>query len=306
VAVSPTLPGARHKLKAQRNHTTCLPAAEQSCHSGAAIASAKEFQESGMESLTRLVTESLARHGFDRPLDYRRLRWSRWFRCESHHSLLLVPSKPGVFAVAEEIVHFESNAKHIGTAGQSSAAAEEASDDGNTSSKRMLAVTQFFEADDMAFVLDRMLVRANPMRERLVSGRYFIRYVVIEDASHRGSVCASLNQWVANSMETATGIASHFASSLELTPATEYIPATAQASLFEVAAVIKNPDRTGETNQQTSIAQTSIVEATIGQATIAPTTIAETTISEITIAAQHLNSGATTNIHCPSPLPSGF
>ena len=48
-----------------------------------------------METLTRLVSESLARHGFDRPLDYRRLHWSRWFRCESHHSLLSVPSKPG-------------------------------------------------------------------------------------------------------------------------------------------------------------------------------------------------------------------
>src|SRR5215467_566160 len=57
-----------------------------------------------MEALTRLVTESLVRHGFDRPLDYRRLRWSRWFRCESHHSLLFVPSKPGVFALAEEMM----------------------------------------------------------------------------------------------------------------------------------------------------------------------------------------------------------
>ena len=57
-----------------------------------------------METLTRLVTESLARHGFDRPVDYRRLKWSHWFRCESHHSLLIVPSKPGVFALAEEVM----------------------------------------------------------------------------------------------------------------------------------------------------------------------------------------------------------
>ena len=42
-----------------------------------------------------------------RSLDYRRLHWSRWFRCESHHSLLLVPSKPGVFALAEEIMDLE-------------------------------------------------------------------------------------------------------------------------------------------------------------------------------------------------------
>ena len=59
-----------------------------------------------MESLSRLVTESLVRHGFDRPIDYRRLHWSRWFRCESHHSLLSVPSKPGVFAIAEEVMDF--------------------------------------------------------------------------------------------------------------------------------------------------------------------------------------------------------
>src|ERR1035438_10581173 len=56
-----------------------------------------------MESLTRLVTDSLARHGFDRPIDPCRLQWSRWFRCDSPHSLLVVPSKPGIFAIAEEV-----------------------------------------------------------------------------------------------------------------------------------------------------------------------------------------------------------
>ncbi|MFY9790204.1 MAG: hypothetical protein WAJ99_03425, partial [Candidatus Sulfotelmatobacter sp.] len=56
-----------------------------------------------METLTRLVTDSLARHGFDRPIDPRRLQWSRWFRCDSTHSLLVVPSKPGIFAIAEEV-----------------------------------------------------------------------------------------------------------------------------------------------------------------------------------------------------------
>src|SRR6202163_689274 len=74
-----------------------------------------------MEGLTRLVSESMARHGFDRPLDYRRLHWSRWFRCESPHSLLFVPSKPGVFAVAEEIMDLagqtdDAPETHVGTA----------------------------------------------------------------------------------------------------------------------------------------------------------------------------------------------
>jgi len=57
-----------------------------------------------MEALTRIVAESLARHGFDNPLDPRRLQWSRWSRCDSPRSLLVVPSKPGIFAIAEEIM----------------------------------------------------------------------------------------------------------------------------------------------------------------------------------------------------------
>jgi hypothetical protein len=162
-----------------------------------------------MESLTRLVSESLARHGFDRPLDYRRLHWSRWFRCESHRSLLSVPSKPGVFAVAEEIMNVGTAA--IGCPAEQSSAAAPASE-----SQRMLAVTKFFEDDDMAFTLDRMLSWQNPMRARLESGRYFIRYVVIEDQAQRRSICSALNQWIASSAEIATGIGTHFASSLEL------------------------------------------------------------------------------------------
>ena len=138
-----------------------------------------------MEGITRLVSESLARHGFDRPLDYRRLHWSRWFRCESHHSLLSVPSKPGVFALAEEVMDLGSATVR----GRADAAIRPAAStvksemDGSTAQNRMLAVSQFFEDDDMAFVLDRMLSRENPMRARLASGRYFVRYVVIEDES---------------------------------------------------------------------------------------------------------------------------
>lgn len=174
-----------------------------------------------MESLTRLVSESLARHGFDRPLDYRRLHWSRWFRCESHRSLLSVPSKPGVFAVAEEVMNLGTAATDCPTE-QSSVAARAPKAASATSaapeSPRMLAVTKFFEDDDMAFTLDRMLSWQNPMRARLESGRYFIRYVVIEDRAQRRSICNTLNQWIASSAEIATGIGTHFASSLEVTP----------------------------------------------------------------------------------------
>jgi hypothetical protein len=226
-----------------------------------------------METLTRLVTESLARHGFDRPLDYRRLHWSQWFRCESPHSLLAVPSKPGVFAIAEEIADL---ARPGGTTENSPAfqrrgvsqneeprpvGTPEINQTMNSANRRLLAVTQFFDADDMAFTLDRMLTRSNPMRTRLASGRYFVRYVVIEEESQRRSISAALNQWiadqstanqsVANASEKASAIGAHFASSLELT----------------------------ETNAKPS---------------------------PMSAAAPHLDSGAASNIHCPSPLPSGF
>jgi hypothetical protein len=173
-----------------------------------------------MESLTRLVSESMARHGFDRPVDYRRLHWSRWFRCESHHSLLSVPSRPGVFAVAEEIMDLSpaqpQNAASVVPRTTTGTTVEAANLRPEALNRRMLAVTKFFEDDDMAFTLDRMLSYENPMRARLQSGHHFIRYVIIQDQAQRRSICNALNQWIASSSELATGIGSHFASSLEL------------------------------------------------------------------------------------------
>jgi hypothetical protein len=240
-----------------------------------------------MEGLTRLVADSLARHGFDRPVDFRRLQWSRWFRCDSHHSLLYVPSKPGVFALAEEILsgdvtagrgitpdrgsnregHDFSRAEKAAPSLSALAAEGISSGTGSgtleaQSARRMLAVTQFFEADDMAFVLDRMLSRPNPMRARLESGCYFIRFVVIEDQLQRRTVSSALNQWIVSAAEKASGLGSQFASSLELTPATEFVARTPSS-------------------------------ATAGSVTPPA-------------AASQLDSGAATNIHRPPVFPSGF
>jgi hypothetical protein len=269
-----------------------------------------------MEGLTRLVSESLARHGFDRPLDYRRLSWSRWFRCESHHSLLFVPSKPGVFAVAEEIMDLGSNVEErrfsAASSGLSIAAlaaattAPEAESRKPEAGKRMLAVTQFFEDDDMAFVLDRMLSRQNPMSSRLASGRYFVRFVVVEDQTQRRSICSALNQWIVSAAEKVTGIASDFASSLELTSATEYVrePNHAQPSLFPG----KEDENVARTPSPTTARSTDAHVAT--DAFVRPASEASTSItpspSTLSMTAPQLDSGAATNIHCPSPFPSGF
>jgi hypothetical protein len=282
-----------------------------------------------MEALTRLVTESLVRHGFDRPLDYRRLHWSRWFRCESLHSLLFVPSKPGVFALAEEIMDLGPVETHVGTAASvvpparsaeesreghdfsraTTAAKDPAALAAGGNARRMLAVTQFFEDDDMAFVLDRMLSRENPMRARLTSGRYFVRFVVIEDQTQRRSICAALNQWMANAAEKATGIGPHFATSLELTPATEYVPAAndAQATLFADFTANREGHDFSRADKAPQSLPALAAEGTAG-ATSPPSSAERSSIAAAasSLSAPHLDSGAASNIHCPSPLPSGF
>ncbi|HUO15428.1 MAG TPA: hypothetical protein VMX38_10615 [Verrucomicrobiae bacterium] len=239
-----------------------------------------------METLTRLVSESLARHGLDRPLDYRRLQWSRWFRCESLRSLLQVPSKPGVFAVAEEIAalgtkregHDFSRAENSALSDAALAAAGAVGPTQNANSARhMLAVTQFFEDDDMAFTLDRMLTWQNPMRVRLSSGRYFIRYVIIQDAAQRRSICSALNQWIANSTEKATGIGAHFATSLE----------------FTESNVVRTPSSAQSAEQPASAA----VEIPVPAAAKNPAGAA--------LLLRPASNGSASNVHCP-PFPSGF
>jgi hypothetical protein len=275
-----------------------------------------------MEALTRLVADSLARHGLDRPVDPRRLQWSRWFHCDSPHSLLIVPSKPGIFALAEEIMDLGVSGIMLGSGPARSAGegitpqpaspslegtafispgrvsgvgsqtgtesrracpeqAKRAEGDGTnsdaTAPKRMLAVLQFSEDDDMAFTLDRMFTRANPLRARLASGRCFLRFVVIEDQAQRRSICTALNQWMLSSAEKASGIASDFQSSLELTDYSG-TPRVGRTLLSD------NADTTPTPAQKAKAAQTS----------------------DFAPPAPHLDSGANKNLHCPQPLPSGF
>ncbi len=250
-----------------------------------------------MEALTRIVADSLARHGFDRPVDPRRLQWSRWSRCDSPHSLLVVPSKPGIFALAEEIMDLSTTTAHVGTDAfgslprtESRGPAEQSSPEGvwdrvsdpvgpskarldfpssttAPATRRMLAVLQFSEDDDMAFTLDRMFTCANPMRDRLASGRCFLRFVVIEDETQRRTICAALNQWMLSTAEKVSGIPANFSSSLELT--TDPVGRTL---LSDSANSIPSPAKAQQSKP----------------------------------AVLNVDSGANKNLHCPHPLPSGF
>ncbi len=139
-----------------------------------------------MESLAHLVAESLVRHGFEPSFDHRRLQWSNWFRCQDSFSLVLAPCKPGLFALGEEVI----------------APGELAVGEG----KRMLALFQISEADDVGMALGRLFLSGNPARERFASGRCFARYVVIEDANQRRTALTALQRWMASSSEAATGV----------------------------------------------------------------------------------------------------
>jgi hypothetical protein len=132
-----------------------------------------------MESISRLVGDSLARHGIEPSLDHLRLEWSKWFRCESSFSVLLVPAKAGIFALAEEIAP--------------------AIDENDR--KRVLALFEMKEADDLGLALGRLFLPGNPLREKLETGKCFARYAVIEEPAERAAAYDVFQRWMQDSTE---------------------------------------------------------------------------------------------------------
>jgi len=133
-----------------------------------------------MEGLERMVSESFARHGGEPEFDYRRVQWSRWFRCADSLSLVLMSSKPGVFALGEEIVAPSAGGK------------------------RMLALFQISETGDLGMALGRLFLPGSPERERLAGGRCFARYAVIEDPVQRHAAYTALQRWLSETPELGT------------------------------------------------------------------------------------------------------
>jgi hypothetical protein len=144
-----------------------------------------------MENISQLVESSLARHGVTANFDHFRLQWSNWFRCESSFSVLLAPAKPGIFALGEEIVPPRESVELRAS---------------SPVGKRMLALFQISEADDLGMALGRLFLPGNPLRERLAAERCFARYAVIEDPIQRQTASALLRRWIQESAETASGI----------------------------------------------------------------------------------------------------
>lgn len=109
------------------------------------------------------------------------MNWSRWFRCESSFGMLLVPNQPGIFVLAEEVAT-EPN------------------------SRRMLAVFEVQEADDLARAMSRLFAVGSPWRGKLVESRCYVRYAVAPGIADRRAAANALKTWLNSQREVASQI----------------------------------------------------------------------------------------------------
>lgn len=111
------------------------------------------------------------------------MNWSRWFHCESSFGLLLVPNQPGIFALAEEIVQ-----------------------PAGPQSRRMLAVFEVQEADDLARAMSRLFAAGGPWREKLSQARCYVRYAIASNLTDRRTAATELKNWLSSQREVASQI----------------------------------------------------------------------------------------------------
>jgi hypothetical protein len=111
------------------------------------------------------------------------MNWSRWFHCESSFGLLLVPSQPGVFALAEEVV------QAVGA-----------------QSRRMLAVFEVAEADDLSRAMSRLFAAGSPWREKMMQAKIYVRYAIAPSIADRRTAAAALKNWLSAQKEVASQV----------------------------------------------------------------------------------------------------
>ena len=130
------------------------------------------------------------------------INWSRWSQCQSSFELLLVPNLPGIFAMAEEVMH-----------------------PAGAGSRRMLAVFAVEEAEDLSRAMSRLFAVGSQWREKRAESRCYVRYAVVGSVADRKASAAALKNWLTSQREAATQI---FGS-------TEQLPASAAAHQQEAS-----------------------------------------------------------------------
>ena len=246
-----------------------------------------------MEGLAHLVAESLVRHGFEPSFDHRRLQWSKWFHCQDSFSLVLAPCKPGLFALGEEVI----------------APGELAVGEG----KRMLALFQISEADDLGMALGRLFLSGNPARKRFASGCCFARYVVIEDAVQRRTALIALQRWMVSSAEAVSGVQQAISDESQVAP-----DALVRGAERSSAGFTSGPDfvnaglisRTDVPKSRSDASNPSFVSghdfSRAANTAISAPALAAASANRTDASAQLESSNKLPQIGPPLPLPSGF
>lgn len=145
------------------------------------------------------------------------MNWSRWFHCESSFGLLLVPSQPGVFALAEEIVQ---------------AVGEQ--------SRRMLAVFEVAEAEDLSRAMSRLFATGSPWREKMAQAKIYVRYAIAPSIADRRAAATALKNWLSAQREVASQVFE------QKPPAAGEQKAFEQRPVVSEAGVTVSGDGTGE------------------------------------------------------------
>lgn len=110
-------------------------------------------------------------------------QWSAWSRCESSFSLLLVPHRPGVYALAEEVT---DSAAH---------------------GRRMLAMFAVTPSDDLARSISQLFMPSHPLSQRMAQCRCFVRYAEIADPAARQETAQALERWLLQASDRAAEMA---------------------------------------------------------------------------------------------------
>jgi hypothetical protein len=155
------------------------------------------------------------------------MNWSRWFHCESSFGLLLVPSQPGVFALAEEVV------QSVGA-----------------QSRRMLAVFEVAEADDLSRAMSRLFAAGSPWREKMAEAKVYVRYAIAPSIADRRTAAAALKNWLSAQREVASQIFEQKPFEQKPAVAAEQKPVLAMAEIGVLLA-----EETGEMRSERRIAR---------------------------------------------------
>jgi hypothetical protein len=162
------------------------------------------------------------------------MNWSRWFHCESSFGLLLVPSQPGVFALAEEVV------QSVGP-----------------QSRRMLAVFEVAEAEDLSRAMSRLFAAGSPWREKMAQVRVYVRYAIAPSIADRRAAATALKNWLSAQREVASQI-------------------------FEQKSPMVAEQRAPGAEQKTAIATAAMVDSGPEPQSTSPKTVAERAVDRVT------------------------